>query len=773
MFIDSIHIERFAGLELRDFVFGRGVNIIEGDNETGKSSIAAFIRYLFYGFRDEEDRNLHVSLEDGSASGSLDMRTEGGRYRIERVTCRVPEVRPDGETVSVYREAVKVTDLENDRIIRRNEEPGQTFFGVDAEIFSGSAFVGQLGCTSVRGVSMRCAIENILFSASEDIDTKKAIELLEAQKAELISEDGKSGILPDLRKRREAADLRLCAAQETAQKIAGFRAEIAQTEKQRELNRHRIEQFREIRSVCEEYEKLSRIRNIEGVRERETAARNKADEIRKQLFRGDFVPDAEYVKRLRELASDIRHAQKAKEEAEKQLRENDFSEDDRVMARAAIVSRLEEWGGAEHVRASIQDHQRRRRLFTLGGIACVMLAVFAATLTAFLLFFGRDVKAYFVVTTAVFAACASFLFALRARHGAVVDGVMQAFNCRDEDDLETLFEANSVHEERLKMQTDTRRTITDKLSGETAALFDATTEAASMLDLLQPPESAPISPKLLTAEQIDTISGQLESALSTIGKWEAEAEKYAAIREQVSTDTTDPEEAEKRIAEIRVLLGDTDPDSIDLDEIRKQIELTAAQTEELGEKILEKKAQIADVSAQREDPDVLCDQVAKIDDAIHEAENKLAALELAVEKLEESGTRLRSQIAPTLSGETGKILASLSAEKYRDISLGADLGVSYESAEHGTLGAEYLSAGTKDLVYLALRFALVRTLYRETKPPLIFDESFSCLDDKRLQRILFLLYTEGQEDVQSFVLTCHKREREAAEQAGLCAVIHL
>ena len=49
MIIEKIHIDAFGRLENRDFELSEGVNIIEGANESGKSTLAAFIRFVFYG----------------------------------------------------------------------------------------------------------------------------------------------------------------------------------------------------------------------------------------------------------------------------------------------------------------------------------------------------------------------------------------------------------------------------------------------------------------------------------------------------------------------------------------------------------------------------------------------------------------------------------------------------------------------------------------------------------------------------------------------------
>ena len=49
MRIEKLHIDSFMGTHETDIEFSRGVNIIRGDNESGKSTIAEFIKFMLYG----------------------------------------------------------------------------------------------------------------------------------------------------------------------------------------------------------------------------------------------------------------------------------------------------------------------------------------------------------------------------------------------------------------------------------------------------------------------------------------------------------------------------------------------------------------------------------------------------------------------------------------------------------------------------------------------------------------------------------------------------
>ena len=62
MIIEKIVIKSFGRLTDMTLEFTGSVNVIEGQNEVGKSTIAAFIKYMLYGFT--SSRNASLSEND-------------------------------------------------------------------------------------------------------------------------------------------------------------------------------------------------------------------------------------------------------------------------------------------------------------------------------------------------------------------------------------------------------------------------------------------------------------------------------------------------------------------------------------------------------------------------------------------------------------------------------------------------------------------------------------------------------------------------------------
>ena len=133
MIIEQITVRSFGLLRNYTESFSGGVNIIEGANETGKSTLAAFIRYMLYGFGEEtgvlSERERRINWITGTADGSMTISAGDRHWRIDRKTERIG----NGSTAT-YADECTVFDLTANSPIRLHTSPGETLLGVGKDL---------------------------------------------------------------------------------------------------------------------------------------------------------------------------------------------------------------------------------------------------------------------------------------------------------------------------------------------------------------------------------------------------------------------------------------------------------------------------------------------------------------------------------------------------------------------------------------------------------------------------------------------------------------
>ena len=181
MKILEIHMDRFGMLRDRLIRFDGGINVLSGENESGKSTVLSFIRYLLYGLPKAGDAVTDADRfgTDGDIGGSMIYVTDNGeKYRLERHTT------VDG------RDRAQVVALATG-VVTADPEPGVRLFGVSEKVFSGSAFVSQPEGVGVSGLSG--AIENILTAADVTVSVQKAADRLNQARRTLSPKKGDGG----------------------------------------------------------------------------------------------------------------------------------------------------------------------------------------------------------------------------------------------------------------------------------------------------------------------------------------------------------------------------------------------------------------------------------------------------------------------------------------------------------------------------------------------------------------------------------------------------
>lgn len=146
---------------------------------------------------------------------------------------------------------------------------------------------------------------------------------------------------------------------------------------------------------------------------------------------------------------------------------------------------------------------------------------------------------------------------------------------------------------------------------------------------------------------------------------------------------------------------------------------------------------------------------------ISECEKKLAAAELAISVIRDTGDKWRSAFAPRLNQRVSEIMSCVSGHDCGRIRVSEDYMMSLTS-DGEAYAAEYLSRGAYEQLYFSLRYAVADLICSGL--PMLLDDILTVYDDERAEAALTFL--SGEEKRQIFLFTCRKNEAKTAERLG-------
>ncbi len=739
MIIESIRIDNFGRLRDVSYTFGEGLTIIEGDNESGKSTLAAFIRYMLYGFgraagSDLAEKKKRMDWQSGRAAGSMTVRVGTRRYRIERVTT----VSTGAREREVYHDTYAIVDAETSTPQRIDVCPGEYFLGVPETVFLQTAFIGQIGSHRPDGSKLSAAIENLLFAGDEETDLPRAMARLEELRRTLHHKRGTGGALQELESKEAALASRLESAREQNAALLATEGELAavkeqQTEAEEEARRAKAaEALAANLTLVRTYDRLHAAE--------ETLATAEA-----ALIGMDGLPSHRLTERD---LTDLAVARRASEDAARRLAaaeaELEARRAERIDAQTeALLRRAEGEGGIDAIAAYAARLSSRVRLSLLACLLC--------GLPGLVLLFVFPLLSLLLVGSAI--GLWQLLAARRERqdlcraygvetHGALLERLSALRTALAEEQAWQAAVAAAEERKRTvalehrraagELDTVVRRFDTRLPEGEVDAFLD---DLASTVRAVLEKKKAREQERAAAAAAVETLRAGLRGT------------SEAAARAALPADGELPQEEDLHAEEWHQRAVQADA----------RCRILSAKERELENKLLSTRSRI-------EDPAVLEAALQTIREK-KEAENaRYAAVLLACEALGGAGERLRAEISPRLSARARELLAAMTGGRYDSVGVDHDLSMTV-GTESGTRSPEWLSTGTQDLVYLSLRLALVDLLYRE-KPPVCFDESLAHQDDGRLARVVSTLAACAGEGQQCLLFTCHGREREAVQAAA-------
>ena len=186
----SLYIENFGGLSRYELDFADGLTVIEAENGFGKTTLAEFIRAMFYGFPrkgktlDKSRRQKYTPWNGGKFGGNLVFELDGIRYRLERSFGATPK----GDSFALI-------ELNTGKKSSRfTEDIGLELFGLDGDAFERSTYLPQMADTgSLTTDSIRSKLSNLVEDTNDVGNFDKAIVALKSKRSTYVPYRGSGG----------------------------------------------------------------------------------------------------------------------------------------------------------------------------------------------------------------------------------------------------------------------------------------------------------------------------------------------------------------------------------------------------------------------------------------------------------------------------------------------------------------------------------------------------------------------------------------------------
>ena len=729
----------FGTLQNEELRLKEGLNIIEAPNESGKSTWCAFIRAMMYG----------INTTDRDKSGYLSAKTRYRPWSGLPMEGRM-DVVWNGKGITLQRRqqgAYPMRDFSavftgtNEAVPELTEKTvGETLLGVSEPIFERSVFIRQSGLAVSQTAELEKRIAALVSTGEESISYTEVDTLLrEWLRKRRYNQRGQ---LPALEAEARQVREKLAVIDGANEKMSGLRQEQERMEKFREdfVKENELIERRERQGARQAYESAEAELKI---------AQKAMDDAEAELMRSGKLPTPEDIaairadlERLAGCDAVCASAAARFEQAKRNLDEITSIKEKSVFSPLSAVDAQEKADRAAAAYIDAEELKTGKRAFGANTAVCLGLAVIMALLGAL-----SPVGVWGYALAAVMAVIGAVLGVRNNR------GFKQAIaNAEKRSEILKEYKVSSISDiaamareyKELCFKEDAAAESYRAEEKETADADAALSKVKeSLLEKLKR-----LDPATEDVSRAPAIVARTEKLLDLLEITAArrDAAKKLANRLALGVDTRVPAETEE-LPEAKYSKSEVQSSlryaEKQLSSINTSLSLAQGELKALG------------------DPVLLRTKAAELDDRLAELNRQYDAISLAIDTLSDANTDIQNRFAPLLSARTGEILETLTGGRYERLSLDKKLSAEAEKAgESVSRSMLFLSAGTVDQIYLAMRLAVCELVLPQEEPcPIVLDDALTNFDDDRMKYALDFLKSAGEKR-QVILFTCHGREAQ-------------
>ena len=693
----------FGNLQNAELTLEDGLNIVTAPNESGKSTWAAFLTAMLYGM-DSSARATKTSLpakakykpwSGAPMQGKMELEWQGRRITIERSTKGRV---PMGEFRAYETESgLPVAGM-------TGENCGEMLLGVGQSVLERSAFIGQGAVAVTSDAELEKRLSSLVTAGDETVsfsDTQKTLRDWRNR-----CRHNRTGLLPQTLMELQQVENTLDQIHRLHQGEMALRAKREQCTKQQQHLQTVLAGLR-AREAARAFEK------------KDAAARELADasarcaDAKKSVER---LPSAQTLTELQRqldlLCSEMHplpEPQPARKDAQEAEALSRGSAQSLLPALCTLVAAVLLCIGT---------------LFLPGGTATVILR-------AVLLAAALGGGAWAVLLQKKNRACRARTAQAQAilnKYGVSACGDIVPLATEYCGALHLYAQKQEQHEQELARRAAQAQALSERqarLLGQVSMFAPGAATPEQALDAVR------MALALLDcAERAGQAERTAQSRYDAICTALGDAKPQPAP--EADLEGYEPKTVSRELLQLNSTLSD----------VRSQLDQSRGRAEALGDP--------AELEARREALTAQAEHLSR----------RYDALERALDALEAANSELQTRFSPQISSLAGKLLAKLTGARYDTVLLGSSMQAeTREAGELVTRQLLYLSGGTADQVYLAVRLAICR-LALGADVPVVLDDALVRFDDERLRAALALLKEEAASR-QIILFTCQRREKAA------------
>lgn len=748
MKIKSITISNFGNLHDYHADMDDKLTCIMEGNEWGKSTLSAFIRVMFYGFKNEgakkdssfeRERLRLFPWQGGVYGGNIVFEANGKEYRLVRTFGN----RAGGDRFHLYD---NVTNME---VSDFSSDIGRELFQLDAEGFDRTVFFGQNDLEAKVNNMVNARLTKV-GNLSDDLGKLQgALKRIDEKKLPLQSPRG--GRIPQLNNDilRLENDLR---------SAAGANEQIAVYGDELEKTRSKLEYAQNMTNALEkELDKASRKAAIlinksalkkldERVREREALLEKARDEFPAEIPEKKVLLDLKDrcrdidKRRQDEIRSSLSEAEEAVRQREGKLFAGSVPSKEEIDKYKTIDKRiLEKETALRDLEISEKEAAGRRKMLLLTA-GCVLLALGAVLV--------------WIKSTIIGAACAVA--------GAVL--IMTGYaGKKDNGDLGKL--ADEIESMKNELESflrpfnalfDKDQDYSDKLIildaaarryEDITAKYHTHEVCEDDLKAAEEPVAEYLKSLGFECTNRDGLSDKLNMVMGLLDSYLNAKEELSRVRNDRNKYVEENGTVDE--AELKELEGVRSVEDINVMRARYREELKA-----LTGRISECSEHYDKALARKDELDCERQEIEEKKEELENALRKYELYEAAGRYLKMAKTSLTARYTDPLARGFKKYYELLEGEAPEKYSFDANAELIIDDMGDRRQLGNY-SAGSRDKVSICYRMGLVEAMFTDEKPFLIMDDPFVNLDEGRLERAKEMLHRLS-EQYQIIYLTCHQ-----------------